>query len=147
MRKDQNEAAQPVEAAGAVPREKQLEAVAHAAAMDLVRIHEALGLPADDEVDAERILAHIAATHPAEPVGGAAPVSGGEREQFEAWAGANSFYLKEMPEKNKRGPASVYYNARTQQAWEGWQARAAVAAKAAPVGSAQVASAEQGDAK
>jgi len=46
-------------------REKHMEAVAHAAAMDMVRIHEALGLPADDEVDAERIIAHLLATKPA----------------------------------------------------------------------------------
>jgi hypothetical protein len=55
-----------------------------------------------------------------------------ERALFEAWAGPNSFYLKEMPEKNKRGPASVYYNERTQHAWEGWQACASMKAAPAP---------------
>ncbi len=45
-------------------REMQLHAVAHTAAMEMVRIHNALGLPADEIVDAERIIAHIAATKP-----------------------------------------------------------------------------------
>lgn len=43
-----------------------------------------------------------------------------EIEKFEKVAAPASYYLARMPEKNKRGPGHVYYNARTQHAFEGW---------------------------
>jgi len=60
----------------------------------------------------------------------AAPVSGGEREQFEAWA-SERWDPAEMKLRNSDGYYAISLNA----AWRAWQARAAVSAsQAAPVG-------------